>query len=127
MVLGQLLLNRIPSYKTYTRMPGYDLVATSPERNRSARIQVKSRWRTGATGFLIKGFDSDFVVAVKLNRGVAGGGGVVTDPEYFVFPTDAVRKACSTKSWSRVEFRNIESFDKYKNAWDEIQKFLACA
>lgn len=28
LVLGQLLLQRIASYKTYTNMPGYDLVAT---------------------------------------------------------------------------------------------------
>jgi hypothetical protein len=48
LVLGQLLLNRIPRYKAYTRMPSYDLVATNPERNRVARIQVKSRWATGA-------------------------------------------------------------------------------
>jgi len=69
LVLGQLLIHRIASYKTYTNMPGYDLVATHPEKNTSARIQVKSRWRTGAPGFLIKNFDCDFVVVVKLNRG----------------------------------------------------------
>jgi hypothetical protein len=69
LVLGQMLIHRIVSYKTYTNMPGYDLVATHPEKNKSARIQVKSRWRTGAPGFLIKNFDSDFVVVVKLNRG----------------------------------------------------------
>jgi hypothetical protein len=48
LVLGQLLVARIPTYKTYTNMPGYDLVATNPDTNRAARIQVKSRWRTGA-------------------------------------------------------------------------------
>ena len=38
LVLGNLLLNGIPSYKTYTNMPGYDLVATSPENNTSVMI-----------------------------------------------------------------------------------------
>jgi len=45
LVLGQLLIHRIAAYKTYTNMPGYDLVATHPEKNTSAKIQVKSRWR----------------------------------------------------------------------------------
>ena len=48
LALGQLLLHKIASYKTYTNMPGYDLVATNPESNKSAMVQVKSRWRTGA-------------------------------------------------------------------------------
>ena len=73
LVLGQLLLHRVASYKTYTNMPGYDLVATNPELNKSAMIQVKSRWHTGATGFPIKNFDCDFVVVVLLNRGSKDG------------------------------------------------------
>jgi hypothetical protein len=43
-----------PAHKTYTNMPGYDLVATNPDRNKAARIQVKNRWRTNAPGFAIK-------------------------------------------------------------------------
>jgi len=61
LVLGQLLINKITTYKTYTNMPGYDLVATNPETNTSAKIQVKSRWATKADGFPIKNFDCDFV------------------------------------------------------------------
>ena len=38
LALGQLLLHKIASYKTYTNMPGYDLVATNPESNKSAII-----------------------------------------------------------------------------------------
>lgn len=80
LVLGQLLIHRIASYKTYTNMPGYDLVATHPENNASARIQVKSRWRTGAPGFLINNFNCDFVVVVKLNRGKKDGTGQTKEP-----------------------------------------------
>ena len=43
LVLGQLLIRGINTYKTYTNMPGYDLVATRPAKNTSVRIQVKSR------------------------------------------------------------------------------------
>ena len=80
LVLGQLLTNGIPSYKAYTNMAGYDIVATNPDRNTSARIQVKSRWRTGAEGFIIKRFDCDFVVVVLLNRGSKDGKAKVLPP-----------------------------------------------
>jgi hypothetical protein len=52
LVLGHLLMHRIPSYKAYTNTKGYDLVATNPEFKTSAAIQVKSHWRTGAPGFM---------------------------------------------------------------------------
>jgi hypothetical protein len=127
LVLGHLLLTRIPSYKTYTNMPGYDLVATNPEQNRAAKIQVKSRWRTGAPGFLIKKFNCDFVVVVKLNRGKKGGGGQVKPPEFFVFPTTVVKAACQTKNWSKVYFRDIENCDSYRDAWSLVGDFLCKA
>ena len=40
LVLGQFLIHKIAAYKTYTNMPGYDLVATNPDQNTSAKIQV---------------------------------------------------------------------------------------
>jgi hypothetical protein len=123
LVLGQLLLQRIPAYKTYTNMPGYDLVATNPDTNRSARIQVKSRWRTGAPFFLIKNFDCEFVVAVRLNRGKKGGGGRVCSPEYFVLPVDVARSPHRPGAWPKVVFRDIDA--KYQENWSLIAKFLA--
>ena len=127
LVLGQLLLNRIPTYKTYTQMPVYDLVATDPERGSSARIQVKSRWASGASGFLIKRFESDFVVVVKLNRGRSPQLREATDPEYFVFPTPVVREICRTKRWSKAYFRDIPTYQQYQNAWSLIAGFLSAA
>jgi hypothetical protein len=124
LVLGHLLLHRILSYKTYTNMPGYDLVATNPELNSAAKLQVKSRWRTGAPGFLIKNFNCDFIVVVRLNRGKKGGGGKVKPPEFFVFPTDVVQDACDTRTWSKVHFRNIPDCEKYRDAWSLIENFL---
>lgn len=124
LVLGQLLIRCIASYKTYTNMPGYDLVATHPEKNTSARIQVKSRWRTGAPGFIIKNFDCDFVVVVKLNRGKKDGMGEVRDPEYFVFPVSVIEKAPRTEKWGRVNFKNIPDIESYRDQWDLIKKFL---
>lgn len=125
LVLGQLLLQRIPTYKTYTNMPGYDLVATNPDTNLSARIQVKSRWRTGAPGFLIKNFDCEFVVVVRLNRGKKGGGGNILPPEFFVLPVSVVKAVHKPGSWSKVFFKHISDFEGYRDNWLLIETFLA--
>ena len=60
LVLGNLLIECIPAFKSYTNMKGYDLVAVNAEKNLSARIQVKSRWRSKAEGFIINNFESFF-------------------------------------------------------------------
>jgi hypothetical protein len=124
LVLGHLLMHRIPSYKTYTNMPGYDLVATDPEHRSSARIQVKSRWRTGAPGFLLKNLDCDFVVVAKLNRGKKGGGGKVLAPEYFVFPASVLAGVPRSQKWNKVMFKNIPDLEKYRDNWALIWEFL---
>ncbi|MFZ2105359.1 MAG: hypothetical protein WAV18_08240, partial [Roseiarcus sp.] len=80
----------VPTYKAYTNLRGYDLLATSIRGNKSARIQVKSRWATDANSFSIKkDIDCEFVVLVGLNRGYdfSGVGKRVLpadDPEYYV-------------------------------------------
>jgi len=124
LVLGQLLLRRIASYKTYTNMPGYDLVATNPEKNKSAMIQVKSRWRTGANGFPIKNFDCDFVVSVMLNRGSKDGRKPILEPRYFVFPVNLVQKAPRTEDWGKVKLSDIQNHQEYESRWELISKFL---
>jgi hypothetical protein len=125
LALGQLLLQRIPSYKTYTNMPGYDLVATNPDTNSSARIQVKSRWRTGAPGFLINNFSCDFVVVVRLNRGNKTGGGNVLPPEFFVFPVAIIQSLHKPGGWGKVHFRHIEDLETYRDNWQQVAEFLA--
>lgn len=124
LVLGQFLINRIVAYKTYTNMPGYDLVATSPENNSSAKIQVKSRWATKAGGFPIKNFGCDFVVVALLNRGSKDGRKEIKQPEYFVIPVAVVQKACNTKSsWSKVFLKDIPNLEQYRENWYLISTF----
>lgn len=127
LVLGQLLLRRVAAYKSYTNMPGYDLVATNPDTNRSARIQVKSRWKNNAPFFLIKNFDCDFVVAVRLNRGRrVGGGGGVSEPEYFVLPIELVRSVHRPGEWSKFVFKDLGAeLARYRDGWLLISDFLA--
>mgnify|MGYP006943078669 CR=1 FL=1 len=125
LVLGQLLINRIVAYKTYTNMPGYDLVATNPEKNSSAKIQVKSRWATKAHGFPIKNFDCDFVVVVLLNRGSKDRKKEIKQPEYFVIPVDVVKKAHNTKSsWGKVLLKDIPNLEQYRDNWPLVSSFL---
>ena len=126
LVLGHLLMHRILSYKTYTNMPGYDLVATNPSQNSFARIQVKSRWRTDAPGFIIKDLvNCDFVVVVKLNRGNKSGTGKVLAPEYFVFPVDVLRSVPRTEEWNKMSFCHIPKMSEYRENWELIRTFLA--
>ena len=124
LVLGELLINRVAAYKAYTNMPGYDVVAIDPKRKSVARISVKSRRNTGATGFLIKNFDCDFVVIAKLNRGP--GRALVRAPEFFVLPSSTVKRAAQNATgWGRIEFGKIAHFKKYAGRWELVRTFLA--
>jgi hypothetical protein len=124
LVLGQLLITGIPAYKAYTNMPAYDIVATNPMMNTSARISVKSRWTTNATGFIIKSFECDFVVLVKLNRGSKDGRLQVKSPEFFVFPADALHNVPRTANWNKISFGHIPNFESYRDRWPLIRDFL---
>lgn len=124
LVVAQLLLNQILSYKTYTNMPGYDVVSTDPNRNTSARIQVKSRWRTDAPHFVIGNFDCDFVVVVRLNRGSKDGSAEVREPEYFVFPTSFLETVPRGEGLGRIDFKKIPDLDSYRARWDLVSEFL---
>jgi len=126
LVLGNLLLQKIAAYKTYTNMPGYDLVATDAEQNTSAKIQVKSRWRTNAPGFPIKNFGCDFVVLCRLNRGTKKGTGTVRPPEFYVFPVSVVRSIWNPNdAWGKIMLHRIDGWERYQDRWDLIRDFLA--
>ena len=125
LVLAHLLIHRIATYKTYTNMPGYDLVATNPEKNTSARIQVKSRWETDAAGFPIKNFDCDFVAVALLNRGSKNGKKEVRSPDIYIVPIRVIKKVHNTdSSWGKVVLKDIKDLEKYRENWDLICKFL---
>jgi hypothetical protein len=132
LVLGNLLIQDIPSYKTYTNMPGYDLVATSPEKNSSVRIQVKSRYQTNWDGFIINNLDADFVVLVTLNRGIPNRKKKfpeevnVREPNFYVFPMDYVLKIRDEEnSWGKITKKRMIEFERYENRWDLIQNKLS--
>ena len=124
LVLGNLLIEGIAAYKSSTNMPGYDLIATNPEKNRTARIQVKSRWCTNADGLIIKTFEFDFVVIALLNRGRKDGSAPVQPPEYLVIPVEDARKFPRSEGWGKVLFSKAPDLASYRERWDLIRSFL---
>lgn len=130
LVLGQLLTLGIPTYEAYANFPGYDLVATSRDGAHAARIQVKSRWATDAPHFLIKSFDCDFVVLVRLNRGDRSSTSAthvleVEEPEYYVLTRDQAKSLVVDQGtgWDKIRWREKE-FGNYRRKWAAIQEFL---
>ena len=101
LVLGNLLIRDIQSTKAYTRFPGWDILAVDQDSGKQARIQVKSRWATDSSNFLMRNFECDFVVLVYLNRGFnfnkrnhqADG---VREPQYWIFPTTYLESVLQT-------------------------------
>jgi len=135
LVLGHLLVEGIQAFKAYRNFPGYDVVATNPERGLSCRIQVKSRWATDYDGgFPIRNFDSDFVVFVALNRGYRYRKKKTADnagrraPEVYVFPVDVIKAAQNPKSkWGKAFLRNVENCQSYVDNWQLIKEHLQIA
>ncbi|MFK5948131.1 MAG: hypothetical protein QM500_05105 [Methylococcales bacterium] len=129
LVVGWLLVNGIEAHKTYSKMPGYDLIAVNAEANKSCRIQVKSRYQTGVGHIIIKNFDSDFVVIALLNRGYAkahkNGDLGIKDPEMYVVPTKVIKAAQNPDdNWHKVSFSKIPNLQKYLNNWEMIRSEL---
>ena len=129
LVLGRLLLERIPTYKSYVNSPGSDLVAVNPDKNTSTRIQVKSRYRTDWDGFIINNFDCDFVVFVTLNRGFAkakrNGDNGIKEPEFYVLPIAYVKKVRDPdNAWGKIVRSRLKGIEKYQNRWEQIKIFL---
>lgn len=124
LVLGHLLIEGIASFKSYTNTKGFDLVSVNAEKNLSVRIQVKSRWRTRAEGFIIKNFDCDFVVLALLNRGSKDGKADAQPPEYFIIPAAVARALPRTEGWGKVSFSKFPELQSYRDRWDLIRSAL---
>ena len=131
LVLGNLLIEGIQTYKSYTNHPGYDLISTNPKTKKVCRIQVKSRWATDYDrGFPIKNLECDFVVFTALNRGYRyrkkqGKNDGRKGPDYFVLPIHVVKKARKKNStWGKVFLHDIPNCEYYLGNWNTIKKSL---
>lgn len=129
LVLGHMLIEGIPAYKAYTNSRGYDLVATWPESNRSARIQVKSRWATDAGHILLGNLDFEFLVLVRLNRGylksAAKSGLPPQDPEFYVLTVNEAETLLVDRNTRFAKILwNTDKFASYKRRWAVVRNFL---
>jgi hypothetical protein len=129
LVLGHLLLERISAFKAYVNFPGYDLIAVDVDRKSSARLQVKSRFRTDWDGFIINNFDCDFVVFVALNRGYAkpkkNGEDGIRPPDFYVLPVEWVKKVRDPgNAWGKIVRSRLSGIAGYKDRWDLISSSL---
>ncbi len=128
LVLGNLLIEGIEAHEAYRNAPGCDLIATSPMKGSSCRIQVKSRWATDANGFIINNLDSDFVIYVSLNRGYRYTKKRLAEakqaPEFYVIPTAVVAKAKRATAFGNVYLRDFRDLKKYLNRWELISEHL---
>lgn len=134
LVLGMLLIEGIQCFKAYTNFAGYDLVAVDASGERSARIQVKSRWATDYDrSFPIKNFNCDFVVLAALNRGyrfrrlpIATTDKGRGSPRFYCFPVELVKAAQNPRDkWGKVSLSRIPDHTQYEDAWHLIQAHLA--
>ena len=124
LVLGHLLMAGVSAYKAYGNQPGFDLIAANPAEGKAARIQVKSRFPTGAGGFPLKVADGfDFLVFVRLNRGTRRRP-EPSPPIFYVFPSDVIQAAHRPGRFSKVVLRDIPNNDDYRDRWDLITTFL---
>jgi hypothetical protein len=129
LVLGHLLLNRISAFKAYVNFPGYDLIATNADKNSSARLQVKSRYRTDWDGFIIKNINCDFVIFVALNRGYGtpkkNGDHGIAPPEFYVLPIEWVISVRDPKNaWGKIVRKRLAGIETFKDRWDLISSYL---
>jgi hypothetical protein len=129
LVLGHLLLEKITTFKAYVNYPGYDLIATNAEHNSSAKIQVKSRYRTDWDGFIIGNLDCDFVVFVALNRGFVrpkrNGDDGVGSPDFYVMPIKYIKDVRDPKNaWGKINRNRLTEIEQFKDNWSAISDLL---
>jgi hypothetical protein len=132
LVLGHLLIEGIHGSKSYTRFPGYDIMAVDAGTQRNCRIQVKSRWATDFDrGFPVSNFEFGFAVLVALNRGYRyrqkpkSSADGRKPPEFYVIPVEVARKAqVAQGTWHKVFLSKIPDHEQYRDAWHLIREFL---
>ena len=136
-VLSKLLLNHIEAHKSYVNFEGYDLIAVNPQKNFSAKIQVKSKNHKGDTGHYLNSDDkikSDFYIFVQSNAYIKEKDSyrVVEDseapPKFFVMDNRTVLKFRSKDKngglYIKINKRNIPNLDEYENNLKAIKLFL---
>lgn len=135
LVMAKLLLVNIQTYKAYVNFEGYDLVSTNPNKNLSAKIQVKSKNFVNDSSFYLTSDDknkSDFYVFVQTNsiKKIKKVNTLMFDVEPKLYVMDyatveANKKIDSNGSpWISLSVKNFPNIKNYENNWQSIKEFL---
>lgn len=132
LVMGYLMRRNILAYKAPPGNEGYDLICIHPDPRHvpgagklaQVRVQVKSRYQTGARSFPIKSASLDafdFLVAAFLNIGTFGprhdGTTGARELELYTFPPEFIRERHSISGgWEKVNLNGLgDELERYKN------------
>ena len=134
LVLGQLLIRHINAAKAYTNFPDWDILAFDSEKDRQARIQVKSRYASDSIGFLLKSTNFEFLVVVHLNMGLRYTKGKKFKsesdiPQFWVIPQSEVLKCIKNDKnkygeWNMRLSMFPNNAAEFENAWHLVKENL---
>ena len=124
LVLSQLMIRDIDAFKCERGRAGIDIIAVDLMCGTSVGIQVKSRYSSSATGFLIKEVASEFIIFVRLNRDRLNEEKSALAPDCYVFPRAVIRKAHERGVMPKVHLRKIREVERYREAWFLISDAL---
>jgi len=134
-VMSKLLLNNIPTFKSYTNQEGFDLICINSVSNISVTIQVKSNSSINDYSFWLNkrtNIKPDFYIF--LNTKIVHGKGkaksfvFTNEPEIFIFPIRIIKR----NRRHRVDNKKNHYFllsdknyrKKYQNNFDQIKDVL---
>ena len=128
LVQGMLCRAGIPTFKAPAFRAVYDLIAINPNTNKSAKIQVKSRFETDCDrSFVVNRLGADFFAFVFLNMGKNWDSGGphegICEPEFYVVPKDKVKPIVDSGKKMRIK-KDDPNFEQFRNAWHLVAQAL---
>ena len=112
--------------KASRNMPGYDILAFSPDGKKTARIQVKYRKAINSDGMRVHRETFDFVVYVAGRKGFVGQAPDRVETfkrtQFYVLPAKVVQQGLQARDLYPSPTRG--SHKQYLNAWHLILEYL---
>lgn len=137
LVMAKLLLSNIQTYKAYMNFEGYDLVCVNPEKNLSAKIQIKSKNFINDTSFYLNSDDKakpDFYVLAqtnslkKVNKENKLVPDEISEPKLYILNSKTIERYRKQDKkgtfYISISRNNIKEIDTYLNNWNQVKSFL---
>ena len=140
LVLGELLIREIESYKTYHNQKAYDIISVNPETKRNATIQVKCKNYKNDFGFYLNNVNKicDFYVfcATQIYHYVKNDDGKRVSeliknnenkPRFFImdFETTQKYKRTDRDGSDYIQILTDAPFEEFENNWYQIKDYLS--